>query len=366
MNSLPRPAAAPGGPLAEAARRSAGLALGLVVCLGIQSATPASGQSGSDWRLVDGILAQVDDQIVTFSEVDEQVLRSLGRAPASSPDQLAQRSSEALTESVRARVFSQGGRELGVGDDGVRRVVEQFLEERRREAGPVDHGARLRAMGDDPLMEERQATAELYRALWMNTITGREGVAAERPRVDRFVRPAELRAVYLQNRDLLGDPDVVSLQLIEVLAVAVGGLDVAREIAEECAERARAGADYDGLVREYSASYRDTLGRVPPLAVTAIGDPLLRQFAQGARVAEISAVMPVLAERSGRPVGFRVARMLERSGGGPPPAFDQPGLQRELRQRVQERRDEEALTRAAGALEASAHLWVHPSLGPRR
>lgn len=336
------------------------------LALGAPAARAAQTPPADGWRLVDGIVAQVDDQIVTFSEVDEQVLRSLGRAPASSPDQLAQRSSEALTESVRARVFSQGGREIGVGDDGVRRVVQQFLEERRREAGPVGHGERLRAMGDDPLLEERQATAELYRALWVNTITGRDGIGAERPRVDRFVRPAELRAVFLQNRDLLGDPDVVSLQLIEVLAVAVGGLEVAREIAGECAERARAGENFEGLVREYSASYRDTLGRVPPLAITAIGDPLLRQFAQGARPGDISGVLPVLAERSGRPVGYRVVRLVERTGGGPPPVFEDAGLQRELRQRVQERRDDEALLRAAGRLESSAHLWVHPSLQPTR
>jgi len=314
------------------------------------------------FQLLDGIAATVDDRAVTFATVDEALLSGLDRIDRSDQSALQRASFQILQDFLRRRVQAQAGAELGLAPEDVRRVVRDYLAEQRSEYSPLEYGQRIRDRGSDPLREEREATLEMYESIYSGTITGRQGPGGRRKRIDRYLRPSQIRAAYLQSSDTLGTPPEVKFQVLDILGAAAGGLDEALVEARRLRDEALAGADFDAIVRANGYTARENAGRVAPVAADQIYDPVLKRFAVSARIGELSEPRPLPGDR-GNLIGYRVVKLLGRSGGAPPPPLTDRETQRGLRDALLGRSDRLAVDEAGRQRLADSHVWLHPVWG---
>ncbi|MBI1382069.1 MAG: hypothetical protein GC161_13410 [Planctomycetaceae bacterium] len=324
---------------------------------------PAVPPRPAGFQLFDGVAATVDDRAVTFAAIDETLLAQLGRIDRSDQAALQRASAQIVQNFVVRRVQAQGGAEMGLADEDVRRVVRSILEDQRRPFGALEYAERLRERGSDPLREDREMVSEMYESVWMETVTGRSGGAGRRPSVDRYLRPSRLAAAYVQSRDVLGSPPDVEFAVLDLLSAAAGGPEAARSLAEELRGEALAGKDFAELVREYGYTARERGGALAPVRADQIADPELAGFALKAKPGDLSPVRPLFGER-GDLMGYRVAKLLGRSGGTPAPPFTEAATQRTLRDQLLERSDRLTIDQAGQRLMNTSHIWVHPVWGP--
>jgi hypothetical protein len=309
------------------------------------------------WARLDGVAIEFDEQLVTWSELG-QIYTRVARQDPPQDDADRERLMRDLTTYLIGQVIAQqGGSELDIPKDRLEATLEQRLEELRAPAGPLAYGEQLRAQGLDPLLELGNTRDEAYRVAFENVATGRDGLGVERPRHDRFVRPSQLRAAYVLSKPV----GRVQLQLIDVTAIGVGGLEAAKQLAESVRSAILAGADFEEQYELYGSSFRSSGGVTQSLPLDEIGDPALRQFATGAGPKDLSPVLEY--GLGGRIEGYRVARVFRREEPPPAPAFSDAASQRALRKRLQEAMDLRRLDLARRSLSQRSHQWLD---GPLR
>jgi hypothetical protein len=308
-------------------------------------------------ELVDGVVAIADEQIITLLELEQLVAGSLRSQPVNSPEQELALRGQALRRLLLQRLSAQAGSELGLPTEAVTSQAESIERGRIGDDGLFAYRESLREQGVDPLTARRRTRNEIYRYQWEAFVTGAENYAGGRPAVDAFVRPGELRALYEVRLDELGSPSEVSLQVITIDARASGGQEYAGQAGEAVLEELAAGASWNELAEVYSSTFRETFGIRERSSLARIGDADLRRFAAEADPGTVSGVLP-RRDRDGELVGVQIARLLERTEGEPPPAFDDPRLQGILRTELVRRRDAARLAIAEDRLLVGGYAWT--------
>jgi hypothetical protein len=295
---------------------------------------------------------------VTLLESEQLFLEIRQRAPVNTPEDEFRLQVETLNRLILDRLAAQAGSELGIPPEGVEGQAALIEADRIGSGGGVlSYGETLRRQGLDPLTARERTTAEIYRYQWEAFVSGDQNYGGGRPAVDAFVRPGELRAFYEVQLDRLGTPGEVSLQVITIDAAAAGGQEYAADAGRYVLDQLAAGESWNGLAELYSSTNQDTFGIRPRQPLARIGDDDLRRFAGRAEPGDVSEVLP-RRDADGVLVGVQVARLLERTEGDPPPAFDDPALQNQIRGTLADRRRATLVARAEDRLLRGAYIWT--------
>jgi len=315
---------------------------------------PATAPAGEGWVALDAVAAIVNDEVITFSELDPAFQREQERVPITTPEEHRETRDRVLYEMVLQRLRTQAGRDLGLATDEVDRRVGDHLRREKKRLGLFQYVQFLQDQGLDATRANEVYSENVYASAWERSVRG-EGSASERPRRDRFVRPGELYFLYEQNRDQFAEPDRVQLQRLLILSSAVGGEEAARDLCLDVRQRALGGEDLGLLVEEFGAVHRETRGILESVPVPALIDPELRRFAARAAEGEISAVLPQIHED--QVVGFTFVKLLDRELGSPPRAFGDSLVQRYLSREALRIRDLRRLATGERDLVRNAYVW---------
>ena len=251
----------------------------------------------------DHVVALVNSEPVTSHEV----LARLARLQAPAGTQLPPRAEllRQLTERlILERVQLQAAAEQGIKiDDAALAQAEENIA-RQNGLNVEQLHARLRAMGED----SESLRANLRNELLLQRVRERE--------VDSRVRISEPEIdAYLTEHQ---SPELAELNLAQLLIRVPEGADAAtvdklRQRAEQLAQRARAGADFSALVREFSeASDKANDGQLGLRSVERY--PTL--FVDAVRSLQTGQISDVV--RSG--AGFHVLKLVEKRNAGLPDA----------------------------------------------
>jgi peptidyl-prolyl cis-trans isomerase SurA len=206
-------------------------------------------------QLVDGIIAVVGDTIVTFSEMQEYLIR-LQASGMRIPEDPAQKEifiRQALEQKINSVLLVIHAERDGIiiSDDEIEQTVEQQLGQIRRQfASEAEFHQALLAQGITPaefrMRVSEQARTDLLGQRYLQT-----HVSQLQPVP---VSEDEIVQLYEAQKSMLGSkPATVTLQQV---VIAVQPTEDARLLAEQKAEealsRAQAGEDFARLAREYS------------------------------------------------------------------------------------------------------------------
>jgi hypothetical protein len=316
------------------------------------------------WELVDGVVAQVGDGIVTLSELSQRIDAAIqaNRATITTSAEYERAVREALEISVVEELEIQGGSDMNLEPEQVERVIQTMLARRRDEEGAVGLADLLANRDIDARSLPIQQRKGFYQRIWTDAKTGRESLTGERPSLDSYIRPGELFALYEANKANLGEPARYQFQDLVVPVAAVGAPELAQRLIRELRDRALAGEDFGALVNEYGAVNRDTAGVTRWFAAEELAEESLREFAERGSIGAISEPMPV-APNPRAPseiAGYRILRLHAVRPAVPAPPFDDPEVQRILRRLYTQKRDAARLERARAEERRKSFVWVHP------
>jgi hypothetical protein len=313
------------------------------------------------WQRIEGVALAVDGDIVRWSDfvrIYQRAAQSQGVSSVQERDAVLGAVARSLAAG-RARI--QAGAELPLPDEQVETRVRQILEDQRDSMGLLAYGESMRADGLDPLGGADEIRQEFYRFAFLDEATGRTQLGLGRPRVDRYLRPRQLRAAYEESKQQLGEPPQVQMQLLDITAVMTGSLEAARELANDVHADLVAGADFDEQFELFAARFREERGRTALVRLDTIREPAMREFAVAAQPGDISKVVTFGTPEN--PVeGFRIVRLLERVPGKPAPPFTDPEFQAELRTMVERNLDDRRLSLAEDRRLDQSAVWVHPAI----
>jgi hypothetical protein len=311
-------------------------------------------------RAVDGVAAQAGDAVISLSELNRFVEARNKQKPVSTKDEAQKQIVEGLRDIMTTRLEAQAGEDMGLDPEQVEREAQFRIEREREEAGLAHYIAQLEEQGIDALGAERDKTSQLYTTMWRAWKLG-YSIPGRRPSRDRFIRPGELRGIFRENKDLLY-PTIVRFQVLFVASEAVGNAEEALATCEEARERILDGEDFGALVLELGADLRETEGLTPEIALPAIKDPRLREFAERAAVDELSEIWPIVGEKGPDPrIGYHFAKLVERRA-AEADDFGDPDVQRRLRAYLTNRRDERVIEYHRDTLRREGYTWVHARL----
>ena len=264
---------------------------------------------------------------------------------------------EAIHNLILDALAAQAGAELGIPAEAIASQADSIESDRIDEAGLQQYGDSLRRQGIDPLVAKRKTEAQIYRYQWEAFVTGDPRYGGGRPAVDSFIRPGELRAFYEVRLDDLGSPSEVTLQVITVDAAQAGGQQFAAQALEEVRQELLGGASWNQKAAEYSSTNGREYGIRERQTLAQMRDDALRRFAAEA---EVGAMSEVLERRTpdGELVGVQLARLLDKTEGEPPPPFDDPVLQNNLRTFLRRAQEQALIEVSRDRLLTDAYTWT--------
>jgi len=311
--------------------------------------------------LLDCVALQAGESQITLSELAREKKRRFKDRPAPTREEEQRLTTNLVRDMVVMRLEEQQGQDLGLDRAQIDHINKLNLERDREKAGREGYLAQLQEQGLDALAAEEDQEKNLWRLLWEYSELG-NAYAGRRATQDRYIRPGELRELYVENRAALA-PVQVQLRMLIVSSAAAGGPEKARESCEQARERVLAGEDMGEIVDELGVEFRDTRGLTQFLPPDNLLDPALRAFASQAKPGELSAVLPLLNknEQPAPDIGYQLAELHERKE-PPQPDFESAEVQRTLTFVFTRQRQNELLTRGRERLRRESYGWVHPSL----
>lgn len=283
-------------------------AQGLRPSLGLSSVPAATRPQTEVQQAADYIVAVVNSEPVTNSEVQRELQRLVQqktqqRRPLPDRKEMAR---QVLENLINQKVQLQSASETGVRVDDA--AVDQAVQNIARQ-NQMDAAELQRRIVQDGLVFS-QFRAQLREQLVLTRLRERE--------VEPRVRVSDLEVdQYLRDQQSNTDPASTEINLAQIL-VSVPDNATAQQIdalqgkAQKALERARAGEDFVALVREISDAADRANGGQLGLRTADRYPPLFLQATQNLEVGAISAVV-----RSG--AGFHVLKLLERRSAGMPP-----------------------------------------------
>ncbi|MEZ5977213.1 MAG: peptidylprolyl isomerase [Planctomycetota bacterium] len=334
-----------------------------------QEAAPAPDgeDDGDDWdgQRLDGIAVVVGDGVITFGDIDTIYAAERERRDITTEADRALLLRRIVVDRTGALVQQVGGRTLEISGADLDARVGDWIAE-KRERGSLEYGEELRRRGRDPLVELERTRREFLAELWRRREVG-DPNGLGRPKVDTYVRPGVLRARYEAFAEA-ASTDVVEFSMVTVQGAAVGGVDEARDVAADLRRQILSGqVDFAEAASQLNIPDANPAGggRFAPVALAELGQGPIGTFAAKAREGEISEPMPFGSRGAevgpGDEIrGYRLIRLEQRTPGPPPPKFTDPGVQADLRERIEDFERRQLFERALDRVGARVYRWQHP------
>lgn len=202
--------------------------------------------AASSAKMVDGIVAVINDDIILYSELNQAWARLVRATPTltnESPGKLAQYKRELLQQMVRHRLTSQEAKRLRISVS--EQEVDRAIEGIKRENGMTDQQLEVVLGQEGQTLDQfrEQVLKEIERSRLMDRIFQSKTVITD-AQIDEYLR--QHRASGNDRRHLA----VISLPITPGMSaedVATLGAQ-----AEDIQKRLQAGADFSKLARKYS------------------------------------------------------------------------------------------------------------------
>lgn len=224
--------------------------LGLFIALFLCSVVSVSAQE-SEERLVDEVVAQVNDGVITLSRVKREAKSIVdsevaeGKNREESQKKVDEKQGELIANLINEELLVQRAKEIGL-DSEIEASINQRLTDIMKQNGVKTLESlyeQMRAQNIDP---------QELRDLWKKQAT-REMVIQREVQSKEYWRPtpSDIKAYYEKNKAKFTKPETIS---ISELFLGFAGRDeaVVRTKAKQLVEQIRGGADFAKLVKENS------------------------------------------------------------------------------------------------------------------
>lgn len=341
-----------------------------------ESATPFAADAGPDasdreWLPLDGVVAQAGDAIVTRSQLDryaQRLLDRVGQDPRSlSDEERAELFGTSIYREMLTNLEVQAGQDLGLAAADVDRLVRAAQRDQRLDKGAGNFSDLLRDDGLDAIDWEQSQRRLFYRRAWQDHVLGKAGFGAPRPRREAFVRPGKLFAIYRSESEALARPEQIQFQeiLVPVQNDDPEGTLLEMERLREDLMSGR--VEYDLVASQLNRpEVAERKGLSELLPAKALLDPMIREFAIGAELGEISEVLPIEVRRDENSEPelrfFRLLKLVQRLEGEPAPPYSDANLQDRLRDRIGEIDAERLLDGNQRRLFDRSYRWVREDM----
>ncbi len=219
-------------------------------------------------RVVDEVVAQVNDSVITLSQVkretDEAVdsLVKEGKTPEQARTEIEAKQGELIAGIINEELLMQKGKDDGFDSDVDAQINQRFVEiMKQQNVKTLD--ALYKAM------EASGVNQESIRALWRKQITRDMVLNRE---VDSKVylgwTAREIKAYYEANKAKFTKPETVTVTEI-FLNFAGRDMEATKEKAKQLVQQARGGADFAKLVADNSdrPDVQTNKGKAGPLSI---------------------------------------------------------------------------------------------------
>lgn len=317
---------------------------------------------------VDGVVAVVGEDVITFSELRYAVLRAARSGARADPDQI-------LNDQVLRLLKTQAGQDMGYDPE----LVADLLEGRMdwivdKQGGAVKASAWLKdAVGMRPDQLEDYYRRELYAQSYEGSLTGTQPGVDGRVSVDRYIRPGQKHAAYqliatstdpAERQKIGAVPERVVLQELILPLDAHGGQRATIELATALRDAALGGEDFGQLVLLHGAA-KENRGLTAELPVPSLaqvsasrhGTDELARFAADAEVGAISTPLVGRALNSERQAVF-IYRLDQRLPAEPPRPYVSLETQRALTADLEKALDHLRLAVGIERLRETTYVWL--------
>jgi peptidyl-prolyl cis-trans isomerase SurA len=239
--------------------------------LALLTAAPVAAQEEGAPRVVDEVIAQVNDQVVTLSMLKREMreaVDALARERNVSKEQaeaeVNKRQSEIIAALINEQLMLQKGKELGLAEDVEKQVNQRFLQIMREQNFKTIEQLEeaMRAEGLDPATFRQSMRSEFMKG----QVLGEE--------VDRKVylglTDSEVKTYYEANREKFRKPETVTLSEIFLSSVGRPDADVLAR-AQRLVTQLRGGADFAALAKTESEREDQNGKRVAPESGGKVG-----------------------------------------------------------------------------------------------
>jgi peptidyl-prolyl cis-trans isomerase SurA len=209
-------------------------------------ARQASAQEGEP-VVVDEVIAQVNDQIITLSQVNKEMreaieaLRSQGATEQQATEEVNKRRNELIASLINEQLLLQKGKELNMTDDVEAEVNRRMLAVAKEQNIPTMQALEeaMRASGVDPVQVRQRLRAETMKEMVLGDEVDRK--------IYLSLTPADAEKYYKAHMDKFLKAESVTLSEIWLaLGPGINEADVKTK-ATQLVTQARAGANFADL-----------------------------------------------------------------------------------------------------------------------
>ena len=279
----------------------------------------------SETRVVDEVVAQVNDSVITLSQVkremDEAVdsaVKESGKSPEQARAEIEAKKGELIVGIVNEELLMQKGKESGADSDVDAQINQRFLGIMKQQSVKT-----LDALYK--AMEASGVNQESIREMWRKQIT-RDTVLQKEVDSKLYYgwTAREIKTYYEANKAKFTKPETLTISEI-YLNYAGRDKDEVREKAAKLVQQARGGADFGKLAEENSdrPDVKNTKGKVGTLNVKDM-DKLFAEPLKDVKVGGITEPVEVPEE------GIEIFRVDERAKASAESFYDETEVRKAM------------------------------------
>ena len=258
-------------------------AISLILFSGI-----ASFAQESEAKVVDEVIAQVNDGVITLSRIKNETKGVIdtyvqdGKTREEAEKLVEAKKGELIANLINEELLVQKAKEMNMDAD-----IDASLNQRFKQIMDQYHFTKVEQLEAE--MKKQGVDPQEIREIWRKQAI-REAVLRQevQSKVYWAATPTELKAYFDAHKDKFTTPETVGMSEI-FLSFAGRDPAVVREKAKEIAKLARTGVDFEKLVVENSdrQDAATTKGKVDPINVKDL-DPKFATAIKGLKVGDIS------------------------------------------------------------------------------
>jgi peptidyl-prolyl cis-trans isomerase SurA len=304
----------------------------ILVCLALLFASKGSNAA----ELMDKVVAVVNDDLITLSELNEMAAKINSNPDAPKEDQRT-----VLDQMIELKLLDQEAKKLGLSVS--EREVDAAIEAVKRQYNLTDEQM-------DEVLKKQNLTPEAFREQWRFQILGNKVIGTQ-VKGQIAVTEDEIKKYYEENYGELetGKEMHIAHILIPFDPNSPDEKEKARVLAREITEKARSGEDFGELAKEYSkdtgsAERGGDLGYVQKGELVASLEEAIKETPVG----EVS-------EPVESPSGFHVIKVLDKRESSASSIDD---AREEIKQKIYRQKAESALKTWVEGVRKTAYIEV--------
>lgn len=293
----------------------------LIVFAALALAPPSSFAQEGELQVVDEVIAQVNDDVITLSMLKREsreridALKQSGMSEQEAAAEVAKRQAELIATLVNEAVLLQKGKELDLANEVEAEVNRRMLEVAKEQGIPTIEKleAAMRESGVDPTLTRQTMRTEIMKQ------------AVIQQEVDRKtffgLTMDELKKYFNEHQDKFRKPETVTLSEIFLSIAGKNEADVQAR-ANELVTQLRSGADF-GSVAAANSERENNGVRVAPTNKGKVGTfemPNLRgEIANAVKNVKVGGISDPLKT----PDGYQILRVDERTAAASTSTFNE-------------------------------------------